>query len=166
MTDYELWMDAGTSNSDFTNVHSTSGNSLSLTHTVTLADDNLVLGNHYSFKFRSKNDVGYSEFSSIKRIGFGAAPEAVSTLASDLDNCGPTYVAMSWSTPTGTHNLPILGYIVQMINPISDEWETILDASTDPDKLSHTEFGLVNLATYTFRVYAVNFNGMSTNEGN
>jgi len=159
-------MDQGVSNSDFSAIVTYTGTNLVLTHSVAADADGLTRGLFYSFKFRTKNAVGYSEFSSILRIGLGAAPPAITTLASDLENCGSTYVAMTWIEPAGTLHLPVLGYVVQMIDPISDEWVDILDASTDPDKLSHTEFGLVNEAIYTFRVFAVNFNGRSTNIGN
>jgi hypothetical protein len=53
-----------------------------------------------------------------------------------------------------------------MIDPVTDEWYDVLDASTDPDALSHTQYGAVTGETYSFRVFAVNFNGRSSIGGN
>ena len=53
-----------------------------------------------------------------------------------------------------------------MIDPVTDEWYDVLDASTDPDVLSHTQYGAVTGESYKFRVFAVNFNGRSTLVGN
>jgi hypothetical protein len=73
---------------------------------------------------------------------------------------------MTWSPLTGSLSLPVLGYIVQMINPVNDEWVDVLDASTDADVLSYKHYGLVTGNTYAFRVFAVNFNGRSSLVGN
>lgn len=107
------------------------------------------------------------------RVGLGNEPPAITTLAADLSACGPTFVALTWSAVTTVEvdgvvhalSLPVLGYIVQMIDPITDEWVDIYDASTNPDALSYTHFGLVTGETYTFRTFAVNFNGRSTQVG-
>ena len=32
-------------------------------------------------------------------------------------------------------DLPVLGYVVEMIDPVTDEWEMVYDASQDPDAL-------------------------------
>ena len=45
---------------------------------------------------------------------------------------------MTWDAISAPLELPVLGYIVQMIDPVTDEWIDVLDASTDPDVLSHT----------------------------
>lgn len=44
---------------------------------------------------------------------------------------------------------------------VGTSYETIYDASNNPDALSFTKFGLIPGEQYTFRVYAVNFNGLS-----
>jgi hypothetical protein len=40
-------------------------------------------------------------------------------------------------------------------------YSTVYDASNNPDALSYTKYGLTAGELYTFRVYAVNFNGLS-----
>lgn len=133
---------------------------------MTVAADGLTAGLFYSFQFRSQNQVGYSELSAITRIGLGAEPPALGSLVSNLTACGPSFVAMTWDAISAPLQLPVLGYFVQMIDPVTDEWEDVLDASTDPDVLSHTQYGAMTGESYTFRVFAVNFNGRSTAVGN
>jgi len=43
-----------------------------------------VLGNIYTFKFRAANVVGFSEFSLLTRVGFGATVLSPATLDADL----------------------------------------------------------------------------------
>jgi hypothetical protein len=40
-------------------------------------------------------------------------------------------------------------------------WVTVYDAEYNQDALSYTMFGLITNQQYSFRVYAVNFNGWS-----
>lgn len=44
---------------------------------------------------------------------------------------------------------------------VGTQYETIYDASNDPDSLTFTKYGLTAGELYSFRVYAVNFNGWS-----
>ena len=74
-------------------------------------------------------------------------------------------MALSWSRVTAPLALPVLGYVVQMIDPVTDEWMDLLDASDDPDRLSHVKYGATTGETYSFRVFAVNFNGRSALAG-
>jgi hypothetical protein len=66
-------MDQGLINSAFNKVQTfadAGGDSAkSLTHVLTAEADNLVIGRIYSFKFRSANSVGYSDFSELLRVG-------------------------------------------------------------------------------------------------
>jgi hypothetical protein len=163
---YELWIDGGSLNSAFEQVASYSGSPSSLTHTLERVTDSLTPGLLYSIKFRARNAVGDSQFSDILRVGLGDEPPAITGLAAEIEDCGPTYVAMSWPAVSTTLSLPVLGYVVQMIDPISDEWVDVLDASTDADTLRYVHFGTVTGETYTFRVFAVNFNGRSSQVGN
>jgi hypothetical protein len=59
-------MDEGVENSMFSALDSYDGQSL--THTVTKEDDSLVEGKIYSFKFRSRNQVGNSVFTEVTRV--------------------------------------------------------------------------------------------------
>ena len=74
-------------------------------------------------------------------------------------------MALAWDRVTDALSLPVLGYIVQMIDPITDEWTDVMDESTNQDALSYVHYGVVTESTYTFRAFAVNFNGRSTQIG-
>jgi hypothetical protein len=73
VTAYELYMDQGSINSVFSKVESyglQGGNNASLLrYSVEEATDGLVVGRIYSFKMRSANLVGFSEFSELVRVG-------------------------------------------------------------------------------------------------
>jgi hypothetical protein len=159
-------VDEGAVNTEFSLVSSYSGSIATLTHVLTPAGDSLTLGLIYSLKFRSLNPVGYSAFSEVLRVGLGSEPPAITTLRPNIQDCGPSFVAMEWDSVTDALSLSVLGYVVQMIDPISDEWVDVLDASQDPDRRSHIWYGAVTGETYTFRVFAVNFNGRSSLIGN
>jgi hypothetical protein len=49
-----------------------------------------------------------------------------------------------------------------MINPTNDEWIDVYDASNNPDALKFEKYSLETGKKYTFRVFAVNFNGRSS----
>jgi len=159
---YELLMDDGTLNSASTKVNSYSGSLSSLTHTLQRTTDSMTAGRIYSITFRAQNAVGWSPASAVLRVGLGAEPPAITSLQANLAGCGPTFVALSWSAVVAALQLPVLGYVVQMIDPVTDEWIDVYDASNDPDALSYTHFGVITGESYVFRVFAVNFNGRST----
>ena len=164
---YELWIDGGTENSPFVQVTSYSGSISTLTHTLTVAADSLVAGRFYTIKFRSLNPVGYSQFSEVLRVGLGAEPPALTTLAANLDLCTSSSVAMTWTLiDSSVLQLPVLGYVVQMIDPVSDEWVDVYDASTNPDANAYIWYGAITGEIYTFRAFGVNFNGRTTQIGN
>jgi hypothetical protein len=72
---YELYRNEGTLNSAFQKVQTYADaggdNASLLTHSLTVADDSLIVGRHYTFKFRSRNTVGWSVFTDFTRVGLG-----------------------------------------------------------------------------------------------
>jgi hypothetical protein len=171
ITAYQLYIDAGAPDSVFSLVTSFAGTPGIWTHTMgTSAPDSLTAAGIYRVKFRATNAVGYSEDSEVLRLGLGAEPPAMAApshaLAADLAGCGPTFVAMTWPRITTGTQLPVLGYIVQMVDPTTDEWVDVFDASSDADAARYVHYGAVTGETYHFRVFAVNFNGRSTALGN
>jgi hypothetical protein len=73
VTSYELYIDGGEPNTPFVKVQTYSDadgeTANSLQHTLTDTDDSLTAAKIYSFKFRSMNAVGWSEFSDLLRVG-------------------------------------------------------------------------------------------------
>jgi hypothetical protein len=68
-----LWRDDGTTNSEFIKVQTfadAGGDQANLLeHSLTVADDGLVEGLIYTFKFRAANSVGWSDFTDFLRVG-------------------------------------------------------------------------------------------------
>lgn len=98
---YELWIDSGVTNSAFTKVQTfadAGGEQANLLeHSLTVAGDSLVVGRIYSFKFRSANSVGWSEFSSLLRVGLGDQVQAPTGLEADLELATATSLSLKWN---------------------------------------------------------------------
>ncbi len=85
VTEFELWRDNGSPNSDFDEV--LSYDRVSLTHTLDTGDG-LTPGTVYQIKFRAKNLIGYSPFSPVLRVALSTKIPAPTNLRSDLSNTG------------------------------------------------------------------------------
>lgn len=117
------------------------------------------MGRIYSFKFRSANSVGFSEFSDLLRVGISDQILAPLNLNSDLELATATSLTMTWSAvPDG--QLKTNGYSLEMILD-DDNWVQVFDSVNNPDRLRATIFGLQTAKLYTFRVFAYDFNGPS-----
>jgi len=112
LLEYELWIDGGELNTVFEKVTSYSGSPSSLIHTLEKDTDSLTPGLLYSIKFRARNAVGYSTYSDILRVGLGDEPPSITGLTADIENCGPSFVAMSWPRVSTPLALTVLGYVV------------------------------------------------------
>jgi len=160
---YELFIDGGEVNTPFTEVTSYTSaggsNASLLIHTLTVAQNALITGKIYTFKFRASNSVGYSSFSKLTRIGLGMQSGAPLNLASDLTLNGPTYVQLNWDEVPDS-DLPTLGYQVEFLDD-DDIWKIVFNASSNPDALQTIISGLETGKLYQYRVYSVNFNGRS-----
>jgi hypothetical protein len=51
------------------------------------------------------------------------------------------------------------GYIVEML--LNNNWVVVYDGQTNSNTLTRTQFGLTTAQEYKFRVYSVDFNGVS-----
>ena len=67
---------------------------------------------------------------------------------------------MAWNQMVST-DLPILGYKLDMTFFNSSIYEFVYDGASNPDQVTTTVAGLVTGQLYKFRVYSVNFNGLS-----
>lgn len=107
---YELERDGGSLNTAFISVASYTSPSLTSSIT-TSAPDSLTTSDIYSFRFRAKNAIGYSEYSEILRVALGDQVLAPTNLAKDLDNTGANYIGITWDAVPDA-DLPTLGYVV------------------------------------------------------
>ena len=127
-------MDEGDLNTDFSLKAIIQASTQNLQKTLTVADDGLEAGKIYSIMVKTQNVIGYSEFSDILRIALGDQPPMVTSLQANLEECGPTFVAMRWTKlDDSALSLGITGYIVEMLDLETDEWVQVLDASKNPD---------------------------------
>ena len=110
-------MDQGDLNTPFSKVTSygnAGGQSASiLTHTLTHLNDGLIIGKIYTFKFRSENSVGYSDFSLLTRVGFGKRVIAP-LLSYDVEQAAATHLTLTWSKVPDAE-LITLGYSLELL---------------------------------------------------
>lgn len=96
VTQYELWMDQGETNSAFALVPGYDTTGFVLTHTVTFALDGIVTGKIYSFKFRGQNNKGYSDFSGSVSIAAVGPPDKPATPTVDYSLSTRNQLYIKW----------------------------------------------------------------------
>jgi len=69
----------------------------------------LISGATYTFKFRSFNVVGFSEFSEQVRYAIASPPAKPATPTKDMQMSTKTSIYIKWSESQATE-IPILGY--------------------------------------------------------
>ena len=67
-----------------------------LERTLTVADDGIEFGKVYSFRFRSKNRVGWSSFTELLRVGVVDQVSTPANLGSDLEKATATSLEFHW----------------------------------------------------------------------
>ena len=87
--------------------------------------DGITSGTTYSFKFRSKNIVDYSDFSEELRIAVASPPAKPSTPVKDFTRTNRTSLVVTWSESTATE-VPILGYKLYL-SAGTDEYSVIYE---------------------------------------
>lgn len=120
ITAYELWRDSGFS-SEFIKVETYTDNSL--THTVT---QGLLSGEIYTFKYRSMNEVGYSDFSTEVRYATSLPPSKPASPTKNLVLSTETSIFVEWEETVATQ-VPILGYKLLMSRG-TNEYAVIYEA--------------------------------------
>jgi len=161
VTDYELWMDEGDFNTDFSLVDSYDTASFALQHTLTFADDGVVTGKIYSFKFRALNVKGYSEYSEFVSIAAIDPPHKANSVTVDYSLSTRTSLFVSWDVNTdaaGPGGL-VTGYSLLVDDGTYGIFnETLNTVGTSPLVSSHYLTGLNTSRIYRFKVIAFNFN--------
>jgi len=116
VTKYELWRDAGSSGSVFAILPTYVTTSLAMAHTLTFANDAIVTGKIYSFKFRALNAKGYSDFSEILSVASTAPPSKANPPTVDYTKSSRTSLLIKWvrNTDTPSPGGLITGYTLFM----------------------------------------------------
>ena len=98
--DYELWTDAGDLASDFTKLSTYVYSRDGFTFNVEKVANSLTAGLIYRFKFRSRNAIGFSEFSDSTRVGMGPLPSTPTAPIRALTGNSDTSIGLEWSPLT------------------------------------------------------------------
>lgn len=83
-------------------------------HTLTVADDSIVPGRIYTFKFRSSNTVGWSDYTQLLRVGLGDQVLAPANLMSNLTLATATSLVLEWDE-VADDELITDGYSLEML---------------------------------------------------
>lgn len=151
-------MNTGGSSSTFNKVTTYTDNSFS--HTVTVADDSLVAGTIYKFKFRAQNSYGYSDYSDECEAGVSSFPAAPAAPTKNENDSGETFITLQWASSADTE-LPVLGYYLNVDDGYGGAKTILYDGTNQPSVFMYTASGLITGLTYTFTVQAINYNGAS-----
>lgn len=89
-------MDAGEEGSTYTILPTYITTSLTMSHTLTYANDAIVTGKIYSFKFRALNSKGYSEYSEILSVATTAPPDQANTPTVVYSLSSRTSIFVNW----------------------------------------------------------------------
>jgi hypothetical protein len=154
---YELYRDDGDLSSDIT-TQVTDYNGVDQDYRV----ENLTPGIVYRFTTYALNDYGVSPASLILTIASSHLPDPPTDIVIDWPQSSKTSMMVQWQAPTVQPDSIITGYLLEMDQGnLGSIFELIYDGSEDNNNLYYLKQGLTNGLLYTFRVYALNFNGMS-----
>lgn len=154
--EYKLFRDAGNLASDI-NIEETTYDGLSSTFAVT----GLTAGKKYRFQYYANNFFGDSMPSDILTIAASTLPAIPNAPYIDWAQSTRTSLYIYWDA-VADPAAPVLGYILKMDDGRGGQYSTIFDGSFIPGQTSFLKSGLTTGLKYSFKVHAVNFNGLST----
>lgn len=168
ITEYVLEIDAGELESSFTEVLTYVRDSFEMQHTVTFADDNILTGKIYSFRFKSFNSKGYSEYSEILSVAAVNPPLKAATPQNDYSFSSRTSVFVNWQLNEdglGSEGGLISGYKLFMDDGEGGDFEVVYDTVGYSSHLdSFLATNLTTSALYRFRLQAYNYNTLQPGE--
>ena len=124
---YELWKDEGTYGTEFSKVESYLGSLMTHTLYVADVDDAIEQGKVYTFKYRSRNVVGDSEFSAEARYIVSSPPGQPAAPTKNYIESTRTSMLIEWSESQATE-ASIIGYRLYMSAGTS-QYEVVYDGS-------------------------------------
>jgi hypothetical protein len=113
ITDYELHIDEGALGSAFTKLATYDYATDGFSFTVSAADNSLMAGLYYQFKYRAYNELGFSEFSNELMVGLGALPSAPNNPARSEEGNSATSIGLTWDSLSG-EMLEVTAYSLYM----------------------------------------------------
>jgi hypothetical protein len=123
----------------------------------------MVAGKFYRFKFRAKNSVGYSEYSTIMTFPLADKPAKPNAPTKDESQSDKTTITMAWSVNADTQSTAgdITGYKLYMDDGNNGDFELIFHGLNQPDVRSYQAQGLFTGKAYRYKVLAENAVGES-----
>lgn len=161
VTSYQLEVNQGTPGSSFVPV--TTYVSGSLSHTVSISNDNLVAGRFYIFRWYAVNAFGSGERSNELTVAFSAYPLATPAINKIMSLSSKTSISLTWN-PVAAGAAPggdILCYILVAKDILNGTVWTPFNgvALGARDQTKFTVQHLTPGREYKFTVTAYNFNG-------
>jgi len=96
IADYELWMDSGSLDSSFTKLTTYIYTTHLFTFRVDRVANKMTKALNYRFKYRSKNVIGFSEFSDSTRVALGPLPAKPTPPTRSITGNSPTSIGLDW----------------------------------------------------------------------
>ena len=122
---------------------------------VTATISGLTNGVAYSYRMRSLNHIGYSQYTAVQTATPAAVPGAIAT-SSIVLTPGNGQIGVSWSPPSSDGGSAITGYVVDYRTVGGTDYTQ----SFSGNALTHTITGLTNGTAYEVRVRAFNTLGV------
>lgn len=119
----------------------------------------LTSGLTYNFKIAAVNAAGVGSFSNELTLTIGAAPDAPTGLT--VTNFGTNSISLSWTAPVNNGGSAITDYVIQYRLSSQTDQDYVVFNDGASISTSATVTGL-NVASYRFRVAAVNEYGTGT----
>ena len=150
----ELWIDAGGDyTSAFTQVTNYDG--LASTYSFTVATDSMVDGKIYRMKTRTRNAIGYSEYSLDAYIAFADLPNVPGQPA--RTGYTRTSITVTWTAPTvAADDIPVLGYVLNIDDGVNQDLMPVYVGVNRPEILTYTVGDLTTGLPYLFSAQAIN----------
>ena len=159
VSDYELWIDGGSTSSAFTKftsyVYATHG----FSYDVDVSTASLTVGQFYRFRYLARNSIGASSMSNSLRVPVADVPSTPPSLS--LIAVSKTSVQVEWVTAasTGSPAGDIRSYKIYRDDGLSGSYNLIFEGSATVRKLISTS--LVTGYFYKYKYSAVNAVGSS-----
>ncbi len=132
-------------------------------HKVTVADDDLIPGLIYTFRWYAINAFGSGQLSNEITVALAAFPVATTAITKNMATSSNTSISVSWNPVTSgaSPGGDILGYALQVVDSLNGSSWTAFNG-TPLGIRTQTKFNVRNLVPgrlYIFTVTAYNFNG-------
>ena len=104
------WNSGGTQESNWTSLVGDSVDNLVRTYTL----DSLSTGTAYKFRYRVKNEVGWSDPSPVMLTYAGLEASKITVTTTEVDSTDPTLILFSWDQPADLGGLPLTSYRIEI----------------------------------------------------